>query len=380
MFSVSRLQGKPVFIADIEDGSVGVALVTLAKGAAAEVHSSIRATLPIEERTTEQSAAAILQLLETTIGKLMGAHPSVPHAVHVVLRAPWTRFRTTKAEETFAEARVITKDMIAELAKKALAAPSELDRGNILEAGVMQVFLNGYPTSAPLGKRAKSISLVAFESDITPAMKTGIVGVLGKAFPGRTPSIRSGMRAILTVMQEHLPDVHRFLLLDIGGTMTSCAIVRKESMTQYGTAKEGLSTILKRVAPAGLPEETLSMLRMLSTDACSTAACQTLKDSLARAEPDLVRAFGEVFAAMAATRRLPNAALLSAPAELTPWLQGFFSRIDFSQFTATTQPLTVETLSPEHMIDTVHWTPGISPDTGIGIASSSVNIIEYSAA
>ncbi|OGG59998.1 hypothetical protein A2765_00845 [Candidatus Kaiserbacteria bacterium RIFCSPHIGHO2_01_FULL_56_24] len=383
MFSVSRLQGKPVFIADIGDGSVGAALVTLGKGAAAEVRNSIRATLPFEDRAPEQSAAAILQLLETTIGKLMsadsGKKSNPPHALHVILRAPWTRFRTTQAEESFSEPRAITKDLIAQLAKKALAAPSELDRGNISEAGVMQVFLNGYPTGEPLGKRAKSIGLVAFESDIDAAMKTGIISVLGKAFPGRTPVIRSGMRAILTVMQEHLPDVHRFLLLDIGGSVSSCAIIRKESMTQYGAAPEGLSTILKRVAPSGLPEETLSMLRMLATDACSTTACQSLKDSLARAEPDLVRAFGEVFAKLAATRRLPNAALLSAPAELTPWLQGFFSRIDFSQFTATTQPLSVETLSPEHMLDTVHWTPGISPDTGIGISASSVNILEQSA-
>jgi hypothetical protein len=156
-------------------------------------------------------------------------------------------------------------------------------------------------------------------------------------------------------------------------------IIRKDGITQYAVAPEGLSTLLKRVTQGGLPEETLSLLRMLSTDACSTTACKSVKDSLAKAEPELVRSFGEVFASLSATRKLPNACMLAAPAELTPWLQSFFERIDFSQFTATTQPLFVETLSPEHLLDTVHWKPGVTPDAGIGIATSSVNILTHAA-
>jgi hypothetical protein len=378
MFS-HRSAGKPVLIADVGDGSIGISMVTL--GETAEVLRSMRATLPIEDRTREQSAAAIIKLLEESLGKILGASgpgskPVTPHAVHIVMRAPWTRFRTTSADERFEEARTITKEVIADQAKKALASPSELDRNSILEAGVLQVFLNGYPTANPIGKRAKSISVVAFESDIDAGMRSSIVNAFGKALPDRVPAFHSGMRSLLTVMHEHLPDIHRFLLIDIGGTQTSCAVVRKDAVTQYVAANEGLSTILKRIAQGGMPEETLSLLRMLATDACSTSACQAVKDSLAKAEPELVRAFGEVFTTLAATRRLPNACMLSAPAELTPWLQGFFERIDFSQFTATTQPLLVETLSPEHLLDSVHWQTGVVPDAGLGIAASSVNILE----
>jgi len=382
MFS-HRSEGKPVLVADIEDGSVGISLVSLAKNGPAEVHASLRTRLSIEDRTSDQARSAIVKSLEESIGKLTksaqdaGTEPA--HAVYATVRAPWTRFRTAEAQQAFDKPEVITKEIIASLAQKALTQPSELDRNSILEAGVLQVFLNGYPTANPLGKRAKSISVVAFESDIDEGMKTAIVDTLGKSFPGRTPVIRSGLHALITVMQEHLPDVHRFLLIDVGGSTSTCAIIRKETLTQSGSAPEGLTTILKRVSATGLPEETLSLLRMLATDACSTSACQSLKDSLAKAEPDLVRAFGEVFTKLAATRKLPNMCLLSAPTELSPWLQGFFSRIDFSQFTATTQPLSVETLSPEHLIDTVHWHVGVVPDTGIAVSASSVNILEHAA-
>lgn len=378
----SRSAGKPVLIADVGDASVGVSLVTLGDGPA-EVIRSLRATLSIENRTSDQTAAAITQLLEDSVTKLLapqsGTKNETLHAVRVILRAPWTRFRTAHTEDSFPEPRLITKEMIAEEAKKALAAPSELDRNNILEAGVLQVFLNGYPTSNPLGKRAQSLGVVAFESDVDSAMKASILSVFGKLLPGRTPTIHSGLRALLIVMHEYFPQSHRFVLLDIGGATTSCAVIRKDGITQYTSVPEGLTTLLNRVAKGGLPEETLSLLRMLSTDACSTTACQNLKDSLAKAEPELVRTFGEAFATLANVRRLPNACMIAGPTELTPWLSGFFSRIDFSQFTATTKPLSLETLSPEHLLDAVHWGSGVFPDTGIGISAASVNILEQTA-
>lgn len=369
-------------VADIGDGSLGLSLVLLS-GTIAEVVISMRATLPIEERSHEQSTVAIAKLLEETLTKLLaanapgGAKPAAPESIYAIIRSPWTRSRTAKAEEAFPETRSITKDAIAEEAKKALSQPSELDRANILEAGVLQVFLNGYHTHDPLNKKAQSISVVAFESDLDAALRSSIVEVFGKLLPGRTPVFHSGMRALLAVMHEHLPDAQRFMLLDIGGTTSACTVVRKDAITQHAVVTEGLTTLIKRVAPTGLPEETLSSLRMLASDTCSTAACQAIKDSLAKAEPELVRAFGEVFASLAANRRLPNAAILSAPSEMTPWLQGFFSRIDFSQFTATTKPLVVEPLSPEHFLDTVHWQTGVTPDTGLGVAAAAVNILAH---
>ncbi len=385
MFSFSRLRERPVLVADIGDGSVGVSLVMFGKEGPAEVIASKRVTLSIEERTRDQAAAGISQILETSVAALIAGDAQekhgirTPHAIYATLRAPWTRFRTAKTGESFDAPQTITKEIIVGLAKKALVGNSELDRGNMLEAGVMQVFLNGYPTGRPLGKRAKNISVVAFESDIDPNIRASVIGIFGKLLPGRTPILRSGMHALLTVMHEHLTDIHRCLLIDIGGSTSACAVVRKEAITQYATVPEGIMTILKRVSAGGLPEEMLSLLRMLATDSCSTSACDSLKDSLAKAEPELVRAFGEVFASLATARRLPNICVLTSPSELTPWLHSFFSRIDFSQFTATTQPLIVETVTSEHLSDAIHWKPGIVSDAGISIASSYVDLLERSA-
>lgn len=379
MFS-KRSAGKPVLIADVGDGSFGLAIATLAADAPAHVIRAVRTILPIEDRTREQAAAAIAKSLEESLTAFLvpgEAAAPVPEDIHIVARAPWTRLRTARSERSLGETRVITKDVIADEAKKALEQPSSLDRAGILEAGVLQVFLNGYHTNDPLDKKAQSVAVVAYESDLDAAFRSSLAGIFGRLLPGRAPVFHSGMRALLAVMHEHFPELQRFVLLDIGNTTTSCTVVRKDAITQHEVVPEGISTLMKRIAPTGLPEETLSLLRMLSNDTCSTAACQSIKDSLARAEPELVRAYGEVFAKLSGARRLPNGAILSAPAEVTPWLQGFFSRIDFSQFTATTKPLTVEPLSPDHLGAAVSWEAGVTADTGIGVAAGAVNILAH---
>lgn len=376
--------GKVVLVADVEDASVGVCIVQLAFRGPAVVLAAERMRLPIEERSSDQSVVAIVQTLEqcvdTVLKKYAGTDaklsPKPPHDVYAIVRAPWSRYRTASASEKYQEARTATKEMIASLAKKALVQPSELERTSILETGVMQVFLNGYLTRNPIRKKATIISAVAFETDINAKLKEGIIGVFGTFLPGRTPLIFSGTSALLTVLNERMPDIHRYVILDVGGSVTSCSVVLKESVSQSTIVPEGLTSVLKRVSAGGLPEETMTQLRMLSSDTCSTDTCRALKDALARAEPDLTKVFGEAFAKLASKRRLPNAAILSAPVELSPWLQGFFTRIDFSQFTATMQPFTVEPMTAEHLHDVVTWQSNTLPDTGLSIAAGYVNILE----
>lgn len=377
MFSKSA-SGKAVLVADVDDTSVGISFVELSKTGPASILAAERMTLPIEERTTSQSASAVIQLLEKCLDTSLKAHAIQPKAIYAIVRAPWTRFRTAEVAESFPEARPITKDMIPALAKKALAQPSDLDASNILEAGVMHVALNGYPTGNPIGKKATMVTVVAFEGDVNPEIKRGIVDVFGKYLPGRAPILRTGMRALLTVLHEHIPDIHRYVILDVGGTATSCAIVRKEAVTQFAQIPEGAATMVKKISGASVPEETISHLRMLANDTCSTDACKAIKDSIAMIEPVFAKTYGEMFATLAARRRLPNHAMLSAPTELAPWLQGFFSRIDFAQFTATTQPLDVETLTADHLSDAVIWKTGTTNDTGLSTAVGCVNILEQS--
>lgn len=383
----THASGKAALIADVSDSGVGVSIVQLSGHGPATILQSDRMSLPAEDRATSQSVAGILGLFEQCVDKALKDYagtdpkkaPPPPQAAYVILRAPWTRFRTAQAQESYTEPHAITKDVIGTLAKKAAASITDLDAANAFEAGVMQVFLNGYPTGNPIGKRAQIVAVTAFQSDVNQEMKRGIESVVGKLLPERTLVFRSGLRALLTVLHEVVPDIHRYSLLDIGGTATACVVVRKEMVTQSAETTEGSVTILKRIAGTGLPEEALVQLRMLAADTCSTDACKAVRESLARAEPDLAKSYGAMFAKLAERRRLPNRCLVAAPAEFLPWLQGFFERIDFAQFTATTQPLEVEALTTEHLQGIVMWKASSQRDAGLAVSAGCVNILEQNA-
>ena len=112
----------------------------------------------------------------------------------------------------------------------------------------------------------------------------------------------------------------------------------------------------------------------LAEDRCESEACKATSAAIARAEPDLARIFGEAMGRIAATERLPNALILAVQEDMAPWLSQFFSRIDFTQFTVTTQPFEAAMITHKEIADMVTFSVGVTPDPGLSIAGALVNI------
>src|SRR3989344_3073449 len=94
--------------------------------------------------------------------------------------------------------------------------------------------------------------------------------------------------------------------------------------------------------------------------------------AIAKAEPEIVKAFGEIFGRLSASRRLPNRLLLLAHEDLSPWLVRFFSRIDFAQFTVTTRPFSPAPLSMDTLKELVAFEKDVALDVPLGIAAALV--------
>jgi len=66
----------------------------------------------------------------------------------------------------------------------------------------------------------------------------------------------------------------------------------------------------------------------------------------------------------------PNKLLLVAQPDVLPWLSSFFGRIDFTQFTQTTQPFVVDTLALAQLSSAVVADSAVSLDAGLALAAS----------
>lgn len=370
-------KGDLVAVVDIGSGSAGVGLVSLASGTA-ELVASARASLPFEERSKDAMVTGIAAQISAA-GKsalaqyVQAGEPQSISKVYAILRAPWTNSKTTMSSGAFPEDTRITEQLIGQLAQEALGKEQEIDRKNLLEASVVRVLLNGYPCAKPIGMRAKEIDVSALLSDCDPEMRAAAQTAIEGLFPAAQIVWRSGVRALLEVVGKRAEHSQSYLIVDMEGEGTSLVSVRKGIMAGYALVPEGVRTILKKIS-SGLPEETLSTMRMIARDQCEGEACDSLNAAIARVEPDLARIFGEIMGKQATTRRFPSDLVLVAHPDIAPWLSRFFARIDFTQFTLTAQPFSVEVLTPEDLSQWVSVIPGNKTDIGLLIGGALVNI------
>lgn len=379
--SPRRWRGEKIIaVADIGSGSAAVAIVALPADGPARILAAERRILPIEERAPEAIIAAIAQHLSEAGEHVLAAHRNkggtMPRSVHMVIRAPWTRSKTVSARAVFPKTVRISRKIIGELSQQALASDTEFERGNLMEAGVVRVEVNGYPTGQPEGKPGDSLSVSALISECDVQLRASVQGVLQQLFGTQPAATSSGVRAILSVMRDMQGAPDDFVIVDMASEGTNFVVVRGGVTTEHAAMPEGKNSILRRIGGNNLPADTLAMLRLIALGECHDPACATLSAAMMKSEPALVPAFGDVIAKLVSRQRLPNQLILATHEGLMPWLSAFFSRIDFAQFTTTTQPFTVSTLKP---VDLAHWAlpdEMVRADTGVLLAAALVNIRE----
>ena len=375
---------KIVAVADIGSGSAGVAVIAISPDRPARIISVERGRLPFEDRTIEATIAGIAAQLSSAGEKALTAYresgATAPvSSAYAIIRVPWTRSKTIRAMSKFPEDRQVTDAMITEVAEAAFATlaeggEEEPDAGNILESSVVRVELNGYPTAHPVGKYAHTLGVSVLVSDCDPRVRKNVVETMSRIFACPPPGLRSGTRALLSVLRESPVFPDDCLIVNMTSNATNLIVVTGGTAVRHTRIPEGVRSIVKRIGESGLPEETLTLIRMLARDQCETEACRATGAAIARAEPELARIFGEAMGRIAATERLPNTLVLAAQEDLAPWLAQFFSRIDFTQFTVTTQPFETMMVTHKEITDMITAPPGITPDAGLSVAGALVNI------
>ena len=386
MFSLrsTHKREKIVVVADIGSGSAGVAIIAISPDLPARVIVAERSRLPFEERSVEATIAGITAQLSSAGEKALAAYAATSgaspiSAAYAVIRAPWTRSKTIRAMSKFPEEQQVTDALITETARAAFAAPGESgedepDPANILETSIVRVELNGYPTARPKGKYAHTLGVSILVSDCDPRVRKNVVETVSRIFACPPPSLRSGTRALLSVLRESPTFPDDCLIVNMTSNATNLIVVTGGTAVRHTRIPEGVRSIVKRIGGTGLPEETLTLIRMVAHDQCEHEACKATSAAIARAEPELARIFGEAMGRIAATERLPNTLILAVQEDLAPWLSQFFSRIDFTQFTVTTQPFEAVMVTHKGIADMITVPAGMTPDPGLSVAGALVNI------
>lgn len=341
--TLGHARKKTVAIVDVGDDSVAVAIAHLSHSGEVEIVATTRSTYSLEKRDELQSIARISShIKESGEAALRNVALSGEHAVvstaYVIVHAPWAETESISISKQFASEVEITETTLSQLARESFRGLSTVDTGKIMDAHILSVELNGYATRKPEGKHAHSIDVTSIISDCNTALKAAAQSAVTSLFPVAKVLWRSALRACSTVSQE----IHNknYVLVDIGTDITCIYSVHGQQIVKR-TVPEGTRTLLTHISGKRSLEETVSALRMVAHDACSNEACDEILKSMASAEPELAKIIGEVMAELKTVKSLPNLLYVIAHPDIESWMMNFFERIDFSQFTLTTLPFTV---------------------------------------
>jgi len=369
---------KVIAIADVASDSAGACIALVRDDEPASIICAERSELTFDEKSPHQTGTNIISALEDASGKVMRVYSKLQDkgagrpisSVHAIIHAPLITSQTSRAVISFEREEPITHEIIGSLAKSALESAKQLDRSRLFEGGMASIELNGYRTGKPIGKRAHTVSVAALTSECDPDMRAKITESLRKGFGAQNPILHSDTRALLLGMHMNPVHTNRHLVVDVSGDSTNCLVIHKDAAAEHLTVPEGVRTILKRIVGNGMPEETLSLMRMVSRDACSTPACDQLNTSLTRVETELAKTFGEAFGKLISERRLPNDLVLIVAPDFAPWMSNFFSRIDFGQFTVTTRQFSIHTLTVEDVRASVASNSSSKVDAWFALATA----------
>lgn len=349
-------RGKRIALFDIGSASVGFAVVELNGDDPARVVASKRAKLALSERTEGQRISGLRRLFDEE-----GPHffaevtrrgfTDIEKGL-VIVHAPLMQTRSAKASREFRAPQKITHDIIGSLAHQALTQPDGAHddaAAEVFERTVIRVELNGYATAHPEGKVAEKIETTLVVSTMPAELKTMVRDGVGKLLPGRTLTVRSSLTLYSMLLRDIATRANDYTILDMTSVATACIGVRDGVVTQHAVIAAGTQTLLEVTAKesAVAPDEVFSLIRLATEDACETTQCEAIAKAVAKAERKLVRMFGEGFSTVVGERRLPNLLVVAVHPDLAVWARGFFDRLDFSQFTVTGRPFSVQVISAE---------------------------------
>lgn len=362
----SRARSEIIVVVDIASVAVSVGIVECS-AKSSRVLTSARALLPAEQRSTEQTASRLATELQVAATKALTAYAKTGQArpiesVYVAVHGPWCHSAVTKASTSFPADTKITGKIIGALAHECLQKTEGINRNSLLEASVIRVELNGYPTANPEGRSAMSATVYALMSDSDPILTSNVAAVLQALFPGAKLLWRSSTRELCSVLNEIGIDTESYVIVDLQAEATDFIVVEQGVPKDHFIAQLGSRTMLEKISPGALPEDTLATIQHILREQCDDAPCEQIAENIAKLEPEFARMFGEAFARSLTRSRLPNRLILVSRNDEAEWLTRLFTRIDFSQFTETFQPFTVSLLTEKELGDKVRLPVADNPD------------------
>ena len=362
-----RLGGKKIKTAaliDIGSLSLGGAYVFVEKNRAPRVCYSTRVPLPV---TDDASPQALLRILDSSLKSLteklehegsasLSRSCGVRNVDDVIVSvgSPWQRTMLRSHTETFSQGKRITTQDLEE-AKKRIEGALGIDpvTAKLVDHSLIEVLVNGYQTTKPVGKRAGRMSVLGLASIIPLSVHDMLTTHLTRTFHKENIKIQSTSAIGYVVLRDlfsHEPD---FLAAIVTGEATDLLLIKRGVLTGVATTLEGVNSVTRAMgtACASVPQEDIPEL--LETDTLHPHTVQAIRSAERGAKDMWARSVIESLADLARKHALPQTFFVLADLSCRSTFTDILKRQDVHSLRLGEQPFTILGLRARNLTDHV---------------------------
>ncbi len=268
MFSRSKKKNTVGVIYDIGSASIGASIVVYSVSKPSTIIYETRVPIWAEDepdaqalldRISKATALVTERILNEGFRKksFLKLEDTGIRRADVMFASPWfvseTKTVTLEKEEkiTISESfveQLLEKEndtFVSSLKKNELFSKKN---ASTIEKSIIKIYLNGYETPTPYGKKARRIDLFLNFGIVPSGLKKYMTELIKKNF--NVDSVISHTFPVVThgVLEIAMPDVKSYLLVDVTGEVTSVSLVEEGILLDTTTFAKGLNSFGRAVA------------------------------------------------------------------------------------------------------------------------------------
>ena len=300
-------------------------------------------------------------------------------SVTVLVSSPWHAAETKTLSLQFQQPSLITESVVEELLaeeERSFEARFEGNKRNglgVLERKIVEMRINGYPTSKPYGKKATHLEVRMFGSVILSEFMEKIKNVIDKYAPEAGLLFHTFSVAAYASIRDSFPNIDSFLLVQVGGEVSDIAIIKRGAIVETESFPSGHNSLLRSLDKIchSVPECTLEGLIALHGESAAETGDQNKVDAaIVDTKTSWLSHFNAAISGFSEETFLPKTIFLVEENPYTALFKDFLTGAEASQFTLTAEPFIVNVVDRTVTASLAEFDKNVLPDEVLAMAVS----------
>ncbi|MDR3519308.1 MAG: hypothetical protein P4L63_00250 [Candidatus Pacebacteria bacterium] len=343
----SKNKNKLILVFNVGSSNISGALFWAQNSGIPKIIFSDIEPIHIEDKLDiNKFLSSAMQSLDAVAGRIRKANMGTPQEVFCVLSSPWhvsqTRIINFKKNTPFIFTARLAESLVQKeislFEEENLKKDSNADTANrTIEVKNIKTILNGYETSEPLNQKTKELEMTVFISFGEEKFLKTIEDNIAKYFHFNQIRFSSFSLAFFTIVRDMYIQKENFLLLDIGGEVTSISMVKKNILREGITFPIGRNFFTRGVArDLGCTlSEAGSLISLFKDGHAEESVAAKMTITMGQLRTEWLKSFQESLANLSNDISIPATIYLSTDKDLADFFCQTIKSEQFNQYTLT---------------------------------------------